>query len=210
MDLALEKQEQPGRLLIVDDEEPILRAIQRLLSRGQWQIETANSAETALDILERFAPDVVLSDFRMPGMNGVDFLAKVKERFPRTQRIMLTGQADHVALEEAINRSEVFRLITKPWNDGQLMLTVKSAFEQHALHAENERLYRLTQEQNLKLRNLNADLEQRVHNRAGIVARRGVHNHAGRLPRELAGAHALHGSARVCVCVCVWWWWWCK
>jgi two-component system NtrC family sensor kinase len=104
-------------------------------------------------------------------MNGVELLARVKELSPKTQRIMLTGQADQTAIEEAINRSEVFRFISKPWNDAQLVLTVKSAFEQHALHAENERLFRLTQNQNQELRTLNADLEERVAQRTVMLSK---------------------------------------
>lgn len=171
MDVAVEKQEQPGRLLLVENDEATLRAMQAVLRRGLWEIATASSAETALERLKQFQPDVVISDFRMPGMNGVDLLARVKEASPHSQRILLTGQEDHVGFEEVINRSEVFRLITKPWNDGQLLLTVKSAFEQHGLWAENDRLLRLTQEQNLKLRHLNADLEQRVILRSNLVIR---------------------------------------
>ena len=159
-----------GRLLLVDDEENILKSIRRVLRRGDWVIETALDAETGLELLERFSPEVVISDFRMPGMNGVDFLSKVKERSPRTQRIMLTGQADQQAIEEAINRSEIFRFVAKPWNDSHLVLTVKSAFEQHALLTENERLYRVTQEQNEALHHLNADLETRVALRTHLLS----------------------------------------
>ncbi|RYZ43734.1 MAG: hybrid sensor histidine kinase/response regulator, partial [Myxococcaceae bacterium] len=122
-----------GRLLLVDDEENILKSIRRVLRRGEWDIETATDAEAGLRTLERFHPEVVISDFRMPGMNGVEFLTQVKQQEPRAQRIMLTGQADQQAIEEAINRSEIFRFISKPWNDSHLVLTVKSAFEQHAL-----------------------------------------------------------------------------
>jgi len=160
-----------GRLLLVDDEENILRSLRRVLRRGDWLIETAIDAETALQIFPKFQPAVVISDFRMPGMNGVDFLARVKELSPNTQRIMLTGQADQQAIEEAINRSEVFRFISKPWNDGQLLLTVKSAFEQHELESDNKRLHELTQAQNVELRQLNADLEQRVHQRTQMLSR---------------------------------------
>ncbi len=160
-----------GRLLLVDDEQNILRALRRLLLRGDWLIETAPDAEKALELFPRFQPAVVISDFRMPGMNGVEFLAKVKAQSPHTQRIMLTGQADQQAIEEAINRSEVFRFISKPWNDAQLMLTVKSAFEQHTLVSENTRLYELTQSQNTELRQLNADLELRVNQRTLMLSR---------------------------------------
>lgn len=160
-----------GRLLLVDDEENILRSLRRVLRRGDWAIETAPDGERGIEIFERFQPAVVISDFRMPGMNGVEFLARVKEVSPHTQRIMLTGQADQLAIEEAINRSEVFRFISKPWNDAQLLLTVRSAFEQHHLVTENERLYKLTQDQNIELRQLNADLEARVVQRTQMLSR---------------------------------------
>lgn len=161
----------PGKLLLVDDEENILRSLRRVLRRGEWLIETAPDAEAGLKIFESFQPAVVISDFRMPGMNGVEFLARVKEIAPGTQRIMLTGQADQQAIEEAINRSEVFRFITKPWNDAQLLLTVKSAFEQHELVADNQRLHELTRQQNTDLRQLNADLELRVQQRTQMLSR---------------------------------------
>ncbi|SET17632.1 ATP-binding protein [Stigmatella erecta] len=159
-----------GRLLLVDDEENILKSIRRVLRRGDWDIETATDAEEGLKRLEQFLPQVVISDFRMPGMNGVEFLARVKEQVPRAQRIMLTGQADQTAIEEAINRSEIFRFISKPWNDSHLVLTVKSAFEQYALLAENERLHRMTQDQNAELKRLNADLEARVETRTLMLS----------------------------------------
>jgi len=159
-----------GRLLLVDDEENILKSIRRVLRRGDWDIETATDAEDGLRRLEQFAPQVVISDFRMPGMNGVDFLTRVKEQVPLAQRIMLTGQADQTAIEEAINRSEIFRFISKPWNDSHLVLTVKSAFEQYSLVAENQRLMRVTQEQNAELKKLNADLEVRVEQRTLMLS----------------------------------------
>jgi two-component system, NtrC family, sensor kinase len=159
-----------GRLLLVDDEENILKSIRRVLRRGDWIIETALDAEEGLKALERFTPEVVISDFRMPGMNGVEFLTRVKQQVPRAQRIMLTGQADQQAIEEAINRSEIFRFISKPWNDSHLVLTVKSAFEQYALQAENERLLRVTQSQNEELRRLNAELETRVALRTHLLS----------------------------------------
>ena len=84
---------------------------------------------------------------------------------------MLTGQADQQAIEEAINRSEVFRFISKPWNDSQLLLTVKSAFEQHHLVSDNQRLHDLTHQQNTELRQLNADLELRVQQRTQMLSR---------------------------------------
>ena len=159
-----------GRLLLVDDEENILRSIKRVLRRSEWEIDTAPDAETGLERFRHFQPQVVISDFRMPGMNGVEFLTKVKQEAPRTQRIILTGQADHLAIEEAVNRSEIFRFVSKPWDDAQLVLTVKSAFEQVELWEENDRLYRLTQEQNQQLKLLNQELEERVTQRTRLLS----------------------------------------
>jgi two-component system NtrC family sensor kinase len=151
-----------GRLLVVDDEENILRALKRVLRRCPWEIVTALDAESGLKKLEGFTPEVVISDFRLPGMNGVDFLSKVKQLLPRAQRILLTGQADPYAIEQAINQSEIFRFISKPWNDGQLVLTVRSAFEQYQVIAENERLQALTQRHNEELKSANQRLEEQV------------------------------------------------
>jgi two-component system NtrC family sensor kinase len=174
VDVALDSPEskpvEAGRLLLVDDEENILRSIRRVLRRGGWQIETAPDAARGLVLVGSFRPQVVVSDYRMPGMDGVEFLHRVKLSSPATQRIMLTGQADQHAIEEAINRSEVYRFVSKPWNDSQLVLTVRSAFEQHALQVENARLERVTREQNASLRALNAELEERVAQRTHLLS----------------------------------------
>ena len=159
-----------GRLLLVDDEENILRSLRRALRRGNWEIETAPDAIRGLELLASFQPQVVVSDFRMPGMNGVEFLTRVKDLSRRTQRILLTGQADQRAIEDAINTSEIFRFIAKPWNDQALLLTVHSAFEQAELLAENERLVALSRAQNDELRALNHALEGRVEQRTRMLA----------------------------------------
>ncbi len=168
---AVERPAPGGRVLLVDDEENILRSLKRVLRRGDWEIETARDGAEALEVFLRFRPHVVISDFRMPGMTGVELLARVKEQAPQVQRIMLTGHADQQAIEDAINRAEVFRFLTKPWNDAQLVSMVKSAFEQHGLLEENQRLFQLAHEKAEALESLNADLERRVLNRTQALAR---------------------------------------
>jgi two-component system NtrC family sensor kinase len=158
-----------ARLLLVDDEENILRSLKRVLRRGKWEIETASDGIRGLELCRTFQPAVVISDFRMPGMNGVEFLSRVKELRPRTQRIMLTGQTDQRAIEEAVNRSEIFRFIAKPWNEHQLLVTVEGAFEQWALIEENDRLHALARTQNDELRALNVALEERVEQRTRLL-----------------------------------------
>src|SRR6516162_6559445 len=105
MEPALRMSPAQGRLLVVDDEENILKSLRRVLRSQDWEIRTALDGERGLKILEQFTPEVVISDFRLPGMNGADFLAQVKQRIPLAQRIMLTGHADQRANEElrAIN-----------------------------------------------------------------------------------------------------------
>ena len=169
MEPALRMSPAQGRLLVVDDEENILKSLRRVLRSQDWEIRTALDGERGLKILEQFTPEVVISDFRLPGMNGADFLQQVKQRIPLAQRIMLTGHADQRAIEEAINRSEIFRFIAKPWNDSALLLTVQSAFEQYAVHAENARLQEVTRAQNEELRALNAELEERVQQRTRLL-----------------------------------------
>jgi two-component system, NtrC family, sensor kinase len=159
------------RLLIVDDEDSVLRALRRALRRQGWTIETATTGETGLTTLETYPAQVVVSDYKMPGMSGVEFLRAVKERFPKAQRIMLTGYADQQAIEEAINRSEVFRFISKPWDDQQLQLTISSAFEQYDLQEENRRLLALTLKQNEELTALAHSLEKKVNERTALLAR---------------------------------------
>src|SRR5215471_3124706 len=173
MEPALRMSPAQGRLLVVDDEENILKSLRRVLRSGDWEIRTALDGESGLKVLEQFTPEVVISDFRLPGMNGADFLAQVKQRIPLAQRIMLTGHADQRAIEEAINRSEIFRFIAKPWNDSALLLTVQSAFEQYAVQRENAHLQEVTRTQNEELRALNAELEERVQQRTRLPVVRG-------------------------------------
>lgn len=160
----------PRSLLLVDDEEYILRALRRALGPGKWDIHTSTRPDEALALFERVRPDVVVSDYRMPGMTGIELLARIKSLEPKTQRILLTGDADHRALEDAINRSEVFRFISKPWNDMQLLMTLRNAFEQHAAAVENERLHQLTRDQNRELRSLNQALDVKVAERTHALS----------------------------------------
>ena len=102
-------------LLVVDDDEHVRRALHRVLRRTKCRVLDAPDAEAALALLSAEPVQVVVSDYRMPGMSGVEFLRAVKERWPRIQRVLLTGQADSTAIEEAVNQSEIFRFIWKPW-----------------------------------------------------------------------------------------------
>jgi len=121
------------KILCVDDELNILLALQRQL-RKQFHIECALGADKALAAVERDGPfAAVVSDLQMPGMNGLEFLAKLKERSPETVRIMLTGHADLEAAIAAVNQGNIFRFLTKPCSTEDLARTLEAAIEQYRL-----------------------------------------------------------------------------
>jgi two-component system NtrC family sensor kinase len=158
-------------LLIVDDDEHVRRALRRVLRRARCRVLDAPEAQTALDILSRETVQVVVSDYRMPGMSGVEFLRAVKERWPRIQRVLLTGQADSTAIEEAVNQSEIFRFIWKPWDDGHLLITIQSAIDQFWIVEDNIRLQQLLEQRNSQLERLNRDLDGQLSARSAALVR---------------------------------------
>lgn len=158
-------------ILLVDDEENILHSLTRVLRREGYRILTASGGEEGLSLFAKENITAVVSDYRMPHMNGVEFLSIVRERYPDTMRIMLTGYADIKAVVASINRGEVYRFITKPWNDEELKIVLRDAVRQYDLVEENRRLHKLTQEQNRVLKDLNANLEQKVQERTREVKR---------------------------------------
>jgi two-component system NtrC family sensor kinase len=158
-------------LLIVDDDEHVRRALRRVLRRAKAKILDAPDAAVALQYLEQEPVQVVVSDYRMPGMSGVEFLREVKERWPRIQRVLLTGQADSTAIEEAVNQSEIFRFIWKPWDDAHLIITIQSAIDQYWIVDENSRLQGLLTLRNDELERLNRDLDGKLAQRSAALVR---------------------------------------
>lgn len=157
-------------VLFVDDEVNILKAVQRLLRHEPWTVLTASRASEALELLERSPAQVVVSDQRMPEMSGVDLLSAIRTRHPDVVRMMLTGYTEMNVAVEAINRGEIYRLITKPWNDEELKATLRQAFDHHDLKNEIKRLNQVTREQNLKLQDMNRNLEGKVRERTKQLA----------------------------------------
>lgn len=111
-------------VLVVDDEVEIAKALLRLLRR-EFKVEIAHNAAEALARLEQGPVDLIISDFRMPGMNGAELLAESKRRWPTTIRIMLSGYADFDSLLASVNEGEVCRFLRKPWNDGELLALLR-------------------------------------------------------------------------------------
>jgi putative nucleotidyltransferase with HDIG domain len=157
-------------VLFVDDEVNILKAVKRLLRHETWEVHCVPRPHDALELLETSDVQVVVSDQRMPDMSGVDLLAAVRERHPDVVRMMLTGYTEMNVAVEAINRGEIFRLITKPWNDEELKATLRQAFDHHDLKQEIKRLNQVTREQNFKLQDMNRNLEHKVRERTKQLA----------------------------------------
>src|SRR5689334_6208668 len=121
------------KILCVDDELNILLALQRQL-RKQFHLDSALGAEKALAAIERDGPyAAIVTDLQMPGMNGLELLARVKEISPDTVRIMLTGQADLSTAIAAVNQGSIFRFLTKPCSAEEMTVTLDAAIEQHRL-----------------------------------------------------------------------------
>ncbi|WP_049824381.1 response regulator [Desulfurivibrio alkaliphilus] len=138
-------------LLLVDDEESVLRALRRLFREDGYRIFTATDADQALAVMAAEPVQLVISDFRMPGRDGVQLLKEIKVRWPETIRIMLTGYTDIDSIMAAVNEGAVYKFITKPWNDEDLRLTVRLAREQYSLRRENRELKMLAERQAAKL-----------------------------------------------------------
>jgi response regulator RpfG family c-di-GMP phosphodiesterase len=149
-----------GKVLFVDDEENILRSLERLFMDENVEVFIAASGKAGLKRLGEH-PDmaVIVSDQRMPEMTGVDFLEKAREVAPGAVRILFTGYADVNAAIDAVNRGGIFRYLSKPWNDEELLQAVKGAVQMHLLAKENRRLNAVVQRQNEELTRWSQELE---------------------------------------------------
>ncbi len=149
-------------LLLVDDEENILRSLMRLLRRDGYKILTADGGQAGLDVLARNEVGVIVSDERMPGMSGVEFLSRVKALYPETVRIVLSGYTDLKSVTDAINEGAIYKFLTKPWDDDLLRANLKAAFKHYELARENERLAAELMRLNEELRGANERLARSV------------------------------------------------
>lgn len=140
-------------LLIVDDEQNILSSLKRLLRGAGYQVLTASSAEHGLTLLTEQRVDVILSDQRMPGMSGVEFLRQVKILYPDTVRMVLSGYTDLQSVTDAINEGAIYKFLTKPWDDGILRANIEEAFRRKEMIDDNKRLQQ-------ELHSANRDLAQ--------------------------------------------------
>lgn len=141
-------------ILIVDDEPHVISALKRCLDEEPYWIIGAGGGAEALQLMQQQNFKVVISDEKMPGMSGAEFLAEVKVRFPETIRIMLTGHASVQATMRAVNCGEIYRFFTKPWDEIELKLAIRSSVEKYDLEEENRRLLKTVRRQSQELKHL--------------------------------------------------------
>jgi len=149
----------PRTLLLVDDEGSIIASLRRLLRRDGYQIITANSGPEGLQRLAEYGVDVIVSDQRMPGMTGVEFLRRAYELYPDTVRIVLSGYTELQSITDAINEGAIYKFFTKPWDDEQLREHIAEAFRHKEMADDNRRLELQIKEANNDLADLNRRLQ---------------------------------------------------
>ena len=186
-------------LLLVDDEEDVIASLERLLKYDGYNILHANSGRQGLEMLAKYNIGVVISDQRMPEMSGVEFLAQVKELYPETVRIVLSGSADFDSVREAINQGAIYKFFSKPWDNEVLRVDVMEAFWRQELAHEKAHLLQEIQAANGQLAQVNLELAAAVENKDAQIERIAHYDaltdlpnrilFLDRLDQELARAH---------------------
>jgi len=156
-------------LLLVDDEANVLNALMRLLRRDGYRILRAESGLAALDLLATNEVGVIVSDQRMPAMNGVEFLRRAKQIHPDTVRMVLSGYTELKSVTDAINEGAVYKFLTKPWDDELLRENIREAFQRYELRTENARLAQNLAAANESLARAKGELEVEVEHSVGVL-----------------------------------------
>ena len=148
-------------ILCVDDEPIVLSSLERLFRKDNYTIYTASNGNEALELLKENTVDLIISDYRMPEMNGLELLKTVKNLYPSTIRVILSGYADFNNAVASINEGQIYRFCHKPWDNEELRVTVKQCLEYHDLLKQNRILLRRLQKQNIELQADNNYLEKK-------------------------------------------------
>lgn len=156
--MAPEQKDQPY-ILCVDDEPGIARAIRRILKTEPVNVLIAASGPEGLDILRKQTVSLILTDYRMPEMNGIEFLEQAASLCPDAFRMILTGYAEAHVLVEAVNRGQIYKILYKPFQEEDIKLTVRSGLEHHARNCENRVLLEELAQRNKQLAILNQKLK---------------------------------------------------
>lgn len=149
-------------VLVVDDEPAVVAALRDILQHHNFEVLTAPGPREALELVRQTPFSVILSDFRMPGMTGLEFLIEARKFQPNTSRVLITAVLTLPTIIDAINRGEIFRFIAKPWLHQELIATVANAVQRYELVVHNERLLHESSVLNSRLAEVNVALESRL------------------------------------------------
>ena len=167
----LQRRARQRTLLLVDDEDNVVASLKRLLRRDGYRIVTANSGAQGLQRLAEQPVDVIVSDQRMPGMTGVEFLRRAKELFPDTVRMVLSGYTELQSITDAINEGAIYKFLTKPWDDERLRGHIEEAFRQKEMADENHRLSGAVRAANQELAEVNDRLQHLLKSQSDKIER---------------------------------------
>jgi len=145
------------KIMLVDDEEFVLTSLTRSLRREGYELISFTAAADALDYLNENYVDAIISDHRMPNMTGLEFLIRVRKKYPNIIRILLTGYADMEVAIRAVNEGKLYRFLTKPWNDEELKVTLVNAMQVRDLLLRNEELLKKIKKQESYIKSLEAE-----------------------------------------------------
>ena len=146
-------------IAIVDDEEMVLTSLRSfLLLETEYEVETFSSPQTAISALREKPVDLVISDYLMPGMNGIEFLLQVKALHPFATRILLTGYADKENAIKAINEVGLYQYVEKPWNNDDLKITIQNGLERRFLMEKLEQKIQEVQNVQQSLQDIQAQI----------------------------------------------------
>ncbi len=169
-EMLMQLRQQPAKILLVDDEHIVTSSIESyMMLETPHDVVSYNNPLEALAALDQIHPDVVVSDFNMPQLTGIDFLKQVKAQFPNVETILLTGYADKENAIAAINEVGIYRYLEKPWDNGQLQATIEQALERQRLVRGLENTLKKVNKLNNTLKSYNAALEDTVAKRTEVL-----------------------------------------
>ncbi|WP_373387425.1 response regulator [Pseudomonas alcaligenes] len=173
------------KIQLVDDERNILASLQRLLRPHPWEVHAFSDAQEALQALTEHEYAVIISDYKMPNLDGITYLQFAKQRQPHAMRMVLSGHGDRQSMMQAINRAEIYRFLSKPWEDYEIETALQAAIDLYQLRSENQRLLAQVRNQQNALERQRQELQRLEQEHPGIT----------RVLRDADGALLLEDDA---------------
>ena len=157
------------KIQLLDDDPHILSALQRVLRPHRWDVHSFSDGQTALEALCEHEFAVIISDYQMPNLDGITYLQFAKQRQPHAIRMMLSAHGDRQSMMQAINRAEIYRFLSKPWDDYELEAAIKSAIDLYLLRFENQRLLAQVRSQQSAIDRQEQELQRLENEHPGIT-----------------------------------------